>query len=126
MNYFSKWNTIVMPCDDLVINEQGDVFSIEEPYKLNCNKSRVFGYIDIFGFLKSYICLELFNNNKFFLLLWMVWSLKSRNKSSIALLWIFMFWSSLCWILICSISFLRLIHSIFNTLMREKNSEILV
>jgi hypothetical protein len=38
--------SIVMPCDSSVINEQGDTFSIEGPYTLNCNKLRVFSYID--------------------------------------------------------------------------------
>jgi hypothetical protein len=36
---------IVMPCDSSVINEQGDTFSIEGPYVLNCNESRVFNYL---------------------------------------------------------------------------------
>jgi hypothetical protein len=35
-----------MPCDSSVVNEQGDTFSIEGPYILNCNESRVFNYID--------------------------------------------------------------------------------
>jgi hypothetical protein len=38
--------SIVMPCDSSVINEQGDTFSIEGPYVLNCNESRVFNYIN--------------------------------------------------------------------------------
>jgi hypothetical protein len=38
--------SIVMPCDSSVVNEQGDIFSIEGPYTLNCNESRVFNYID--------------------------------------------------------------------------------
>jgi hypothetical protein len=38
--------SIVMPCDISVINEQGDIFSIEGPYTLNCNESRLFNYID--------------------------------------------------------------------------------
>jgi hypothetical protein len=37
---------IVMSCDDSVINEQGDVFSIEGPHTLNCNESKVFSYIN--------------------------------------------------------------------------------
>jgi hypothetical protein len=36
-----------MPCDDSVINKQENIFSIEDPYKLNCNNSRVFSYIEI-------------------------------------------------------------------------------
>jgi hypothetical protein len=35
-----------MPCDSSVVNEQGDTFSIEGPYVLNCNESRTFNYID--------------------------------------------------------------------------------
>jgi hypothetical protein len=35
-----------MPCDSSIINEQGEIFSIEGPYTLNCNESRVFNYID--------------------------------------------------------------------------------
>jgi hypothetical protein len=35
-----------MPCDSSVTNEQGDIFSIEGPYVLNCNESRTFNYID--------------------------------------------------------------------------------
>jgi hypothetical protein len=35
-----------MPCDSSVVNEQGDIFSLEGPYILNCNESRVFNYID--------------------------------------------------------------------------------
>jgi hypothetical protein len=35
-----------MPCDSSVVNKQGDIFSIEGPYTLNCNESRVFNYID--------------------------------------------------------------------------------
>jgi hypothetical protein len=38
--------SFVITCDSSVINEQGDIFSIEGPYTLNCNKSRVFSYID--------------------------------------------------------------------------------
>jgi hypothetical protein len=38
--------SIVMPCDSSVINEQGDTFSIEGCYVLNCNESRTFNYID--------------------------------------------------------------------------------
>jgi hypothetical protein len=38
--------SIVMPCDSLVVNKQGDIFSIEGPYILNCNESRVFNYVD--------------------------------------------------------------------------------
>jgi hypothetical protein len=38
--------SIVMPCDSSVVNKQGDTFSIEGPYVLNCNESRVFNYID--------------------------------------------------------------------------------
>jgi hypothetical protein len=34
-----------MPCDSSAVNEQGDIFSIEGPYRLNCNKSRIFNYI---------------------------------------------------------------------------------
>jgi hypothetical protein len=33
-------------CDSSVVNKQGDIFSIEIPYTLNCNESRVFNYID--------------------------------------------------------------------------------
>jgi hypothetical protein len=33
-------------CDSLVVNEQGDTFSIEGPYRLNCNELRVFNYIN--------------------------------------------------------------------------------
>jgi hypothetical protein len=35
-----------MSCDSSVVSEQGDIFSIEGPYTLNCNESRVFNYID--------------------------------------------------------------------------------
>jgi hypothetical protein len=35
-----------MSCDSSVVNEQGDIFSIEGSYVLNCNESRVFNYID--------------------------------------------------------------------------------
>jgi hypothetical protein len=38
--------SILMVCDNSVINKQGDVFSIEDPYKLNCDESRDFNYID--------------------------------------------------------------------------------
>jgi hypothetical protein len=38
--------SIVMPCDSSIVNKQGDIFSIEESYILNCNESRVFNYID--------------------------------------------------------------------------------
>jgi hypothetical protein len=66
--------SIVMSCDSSVINEQGDTFSIEGPYILNCNKSRVFNYIDkvtlwtdgtcaATKFPKSLTSSELFNNN---------------------------------------------------------------
>jgi hypothetical protein len=33
-----------MFCDNSVVNEQGDTFSIEGLYKLKCNKSKVFNY----------------------------------------------------------------------------------
>jgi hypothetical protein len=39
------YTSIVIPCDSSVTNEQGDIFSIEEPYVLNCNESRTFNYI---------------------------------------------------------------------------------
>jgi hypothetical protein len=38
--------SIVMSYNSSVINEQGDIFSIERPYVLNCNESRVFNYMD--------------------------------------------------------------------------------
>jgi hypothetical protein len=38
--------SIVMPCDSSVINEQGDIFSIEGPYTLNYNEPKVFNYLD--------------------------------------------------------------------------------
>jgi hypothetical protein len=38
--------SMVMPCDSSVINKEGDIFSIKNPYILNCNESRVFSYID--------------------------------------------------------------------------------
>jgi hypothetical protein len=41
------YTSIVMPCDSLIVDEQGDTFSIEGPYVLNCNESRTFNYIDI-------------------------------------------------------------------------------
>jgi hypothetical protein len=37
--------SVVMLCDSSVLSEQVDTFSIEGPYRLNCNKSRVFNYI---------------------------------------------------------------------------------
>jgi hypothetical protein len=37
---------IMMPCDNSVINKHGNVFSLEGPYILNCNESRIFSYID--------------------------------------------------------------------------------
>jgi hypothetical protein len=38
--------SIVMPCSSSVIDESGNVFRIERPHNLNCNETRVFGYID--------------------------------------------------------------------------------
>jgi hypothetical protein len=63
-----------MPCDSSVVNEQGDIFSIEKPYTLNCNESRVFNYIDKITLLTDgtcaatklsnpYACSNLFHNN---------------------------------------------------------------
>jgi hypothetical protein len=38
--------SIVMFCDSSVVNKQGNTFSIEGPYNLNCNESGVFNYIN--------------------------------------------------------------------------------
>jgi hypothetical protein len=40
--------SIVMPCSSSVIDESENVFKIEGPYDLNCNETRMFGYIDKF------------------------------------------------------------------------------
>jgi hypothetical protein len=37
-----------MPCSSSVIDESGNVFRIEGLYDLNCNKTRIFGYIEKF------------------------------------------------------------------------------
>jgi hypothetical protein len=67
-----------MLCGNSVVNEQGDIFSIEGLYILNCNESRVFNYIDKVIFWNDgtcaatkkypdFACLKLFhNNNKLF------------------------------------------------------------
>jgi hypothetical protein len=38
--------SIVMPCSSEVLDEVGNTFRIEGPYKLNCSESRVFNYIE--------------------------------------------------------------------------------
>jgi hypothetical protein len=35
----------VMPCSSEVLDESGNIFRIEGPYKLNCSESRIFNYI---------------------------------------------------------------------------------
>jgi hypothetical protein len=47
-----------MPCDILVVNEQGDTFSIEGPYRLNCNESRVFNYVSEVRLWTNGICAQ--------------------------------------------------------------------
>jgi hypothetical protein len=37
-----------MPCSSAVIDESRNIFKIKDPYDLNCNKTRMFGYIDKF------------------------------------------------------------------------------
>jgi hypothetical protein len=37
--------SIVMPCSSEVLDESGNIFKIEGPYKLNCSESRIFNYI---------------------------------------------------------------------------------
>jgi hypothetical protein len=38
--------SVVMPCSSEVIDESGNIFRIEGPYKLNCSESRIFRYIE--------------------------------------------------------------------------------
>jgi hypothetical protein len=45
LQIISQNTSILMPYDNSVINEQGDTFSIGNPYKLNCNESKMFTYI---------------------------------------------------------------------------------
>jgi hypothetical protein len=73
-----------MPCDSSVVNEQGDIFSTEGSYTLNCNESKVFNYIDKVTLWTDGTCaatkkypdflshMPVHNNNGLFQLLWMV------------------------------------------------------
>jgi hypothetical protein len=40
--------SIIIPCSNSIIDESRNVFKIESPYDLNCNETKIFGYIDKF------------------------------------------------------------------------------
>jgi hypothetical protein len=47
---------MAMQCSSSVIDELGNIFRIEGPYDLNCNETRVFGYIDRFTIWRADKC----------------------------------------------------------------------
>jgi hypothetical protein len=45
-----------MPCSSAVSDESGNVFRIEGPYDINCNETRMFGYMDKFTIWRADKC----------------------------------------------------------------------
>jgi hypothetical protein len=65
LQFFSQnesYVSIVMPCSNLVIEKSKNIFRIENPYDLNCNETRTFGYINKFTIWKSNKCCGDFPN----------------------------------------------------------------